>query len=183
MKEVDERIIRFIVDYYKKNQFYPNYDEIAEGVNRSKAGIYTCVKRLENEGIVIRKSECSSQYRLVNMDFIRSSGWVEEVGEKGNHEKNLFMSVEESPMLDDQGMLLRLPFKIGDTAYFVRYGMAAGEYEISDSKIYEIDIYDYGVRFKCEGQRGFFLEDFGRIAFAAREEAVARIEEFGKVAE
>lgn len=179
MREVDERIIKFIVDYYKKNQFYPNYDEIAEGVNKSKAGVFTCVKRLEDEGIVIRKSECSSQYRLVNMDFIRSSGLVGEVGEKGNHEKKLFTSVEESPKLGDQGMLLRLPFKIGDTAYLVRYGMAAGEYEISDSKIYEIDIYDYGVCFKCEGQRGFFLEDFGRIAFAKRKEAIARIEEVG----
>ena len=28
---IKESIINFIVDYYKKTQFYPSYDEIAKG--------------------------------------------------------------------------------------------------------------------------------------------------------
>ena len=37
---IKESIINFIVDYYKKTQFYPSYDEIAEGVNRTKSTIH-----------------------------------------------------------------------------------------------------------------------------------------------
>ena len=68
---IKESIINFIVDYYKKTQ-YPSYDEIAEGVNRTKSTIHVHMNKLEKEGVIIRKYDYSSQYRLINMDFIRS---------------------------------------------------------------------------------------------------------------
>lgn len=69
-KTMQEIIVEFITDYYKKNQFYPNYDEIAAGVDRSKSVIYTHMKKLEGKGIIVRKTDRSSQYRLPNMDLI-----------------------------------------------------------------------------------------------------------------
>lgn len=57
MTKIDENIVKFIVEYCKENQFYPNYDEIAKGVSRSKATIHTHMKRLENEGVIIRKAD------------------------------------------------------------------------------------------------------------------------------
>lgn len=70
MTKVDEIIIKFIIEYYKNHQFYPNYDEIAKGVSRAKATVHTHMRRLENEGVIIRKSAFSSQYRLINIRFI-----------------------------------------------------------------------------------------------------------------
>lgn len=70
MTKIDAAIIRFITEYYRKNLFYPNYDEIAEGVSRTKSTVHTHMKRMENEGVIIRKEDCSPQYRLINMEFI-----------------------------------------------------------------------------------------------------------------
>lgn len=70
MTKIDEDIVKFIVRYCKENQFYPNYNEIAKGVSRSKSTIHTHMRRLENEGVIIRKADFSSQYRLINIGFI-----------------------------------------------------------------------------------------------------------------
>ena len=70
MREADEIIIKFIIKYYKENRFYPSYGEIAKGVNRTKSTVHSHMKRLEDAGILIRKSDCSPHYRLINMKFI-----------------------------------------------------------------------------------------------------------------
>ena len=70
MTQADKIIISFIIDYYKENQFYPNYGEIAEGIGRTKSTVHTHMRRLEDEGIIIRKADYSSQYRLINMGLI-----------------------------------------------------------------------------------------------------------------
>ena len=73
VKGADELVIKFIVAYYKKNLFYPSYDEIAEGINIAKATVYSRLRKLEAMGIVIRKYGRSPQYRLINMEFILSN--------------------------------------------------------------------------------------------------------------
>ncbi len=73
MTEIDKRIVAFIVDYYKEHQFYPTYSEIAEGIQRAKSTVHIYIKKLEEEGIIIRKADCPSQYRLLNMDFINGN--------------------------------------------------------------------------------------------------------------
>lgn len=70
MTQADKIIISFIIDYYKENQFYPNYGEKAEGIGRTKSTVHTHMRRLEDEGIIIRKADYSSQYRLINMGLI-----------------------------------------------------------------------------------------------------------------
>lgn len=68
--EIEEKIIKYIAEYYRKTHFYPNYDEIASGVGRAKATIHTHMRKLEYEGLIIRKADCSSQYRLINIDMV-----------------------------------------------------------------------------------------------------------------
>lgn len=70
MTEKGNMIVEFIIDYFKKNQFYPSYDEIAEGIGRAKVTVHTYMKKLEEEGVIVRKANCSSQYRLINMNYI-----------------------------------------------------------------------------------------------------------------
>ncbi len=73
MSKTDEMIVRFIIDYHKKNLFYPNYDEIAEGVGIAKNTVHTHMRTLEKEGIIVRKYDRSPQYRLIDMGFIKSN--------------------------------------------------------------------------------------------------------------
>ncbi len=75
--KIEEEIIKYISEYYQKTLFYPSYDEIAKGVYRAKSIIHTHMKKLEREGIIIRKSDFSPQYRLINVDFIRKESAAE----------------------------------------------------------------------------------------------------------
>lgn len=83
MTKIEDTIIKFIIDYYRKNQFYPSYDEIADGISKAKATICVHMKELEDEGIIVRKSDRSSQYRLINMDFICEHEPMEPCGTDG----------------------------------------------------------------------------------------------------
>lgn len=78
MTEIDKKIVAFIIDYYKEHQFYPIYSEIAEGIHRAKSTVHIYIKKLEDEGVIVRKSDCSSQYRLLNMEFINRNRILEE---------------------------------------------------------------------------------------------------------
>ena len=71
MTVINHYIVKFIINYYKKHQFYPNYDEIAKDIHCAKSTVHTYMKELEKEGIIVRQADASSQYRLINMGFIQ----------------------------------------------------------------------------------------------------------------
>lgn len=80
MTNMDKVIVEFITEYYKKNMFYPDYDEIAEGIGRVKSTVHRHMKRLERDGVIIRKEDCSPQYRLINTDSVIKPDGVRDVG-------------------------------------------------------------------------------------------------------
>lgn len=67
---IEQKIVDFITDYYKRTLFYPDYDEIGQNIGRNKSTVHTHMKKLEDEGIIIRKQDRSAQYRLINMKYI-----------------------------------------------------------------------------------------------------------------
>lgn len=95
MTKTDKLIIRFIIDYYKKNQFYPNYSEIADSIGTVKSTIHTHIKRLESEGIIIRKDNCSFQYRLINMGLIFENIHSDKQKLPGAAEEGMEKSIRE----------------------------------------------------------------------------------------
>ena len=75
---------------------------------------------------------------------------------------------------EEQGMLLRLPCRVGDTVY-----------HIEDGEIYEFDASDISIR-KENGEYIFCIdcmdykaEDFGRIVFLTEKEAESALAEKG----
>lgn len=70
MTDEDSRYIHFIVEYYRKTQFYPSYEEIASGLNKGKATVFSHMTRLEDNGILIRKLPSSPIYRLANINLL-----------------------------------------------------------------------------------------------------------------
>jgi SOS-response transcriptional repressor LexA len=70
--DTDKKILDFIIEYYSKTLFYPSFDEVMEGCSiKSKSTVHRHMSKLEREGIIIRKSEKSTQYRVRNMELLR----------------------------------------------------------------------------------------------------------------
>ena len=85
--------------------------------------------------------------------------------------------------LEEQGLLVRLPCKVGDTVYRVNAG---AKQPIIPMTVSEIHFLCYknerAVRFDAIGKEDmgescYRLEDIGRIVFLTREEAVKKLEE------
>lgn len=88
--------------------------------------------------------------------------------------------------LEEQGLLVRLPCKVGDTVYRVNAG---AKQPIIPMTVSEIHFLCYknerAVRFDAIGKEDmgescYRLEDIGRIVFLTHEEAVNKLEEIKK---
>lgn len=77
----------------------------------------------------------------------------------------------EYEQLEEQGLLVRLPCKVGDSVFII-----VGK-DISKQKIRKVEISDNGIIFKTNKQkRTFSITGFGESVFIAREEAEKKLE-------
>lgn len=75
--------------------------------------------------------------------------------------------------LDEQGLLVRLPCKVGDSVFII-----VGK-DISRQGIRKIEISDNIIIFKTNRQKRIFnVAEFGKTVFLAREDAEKKLEEF-----
>ena len=75
--------------------------------------------------------------------------------------------------LDEQGLLVRLPCKVGDSVFTI-----VGK-DISRQGIRKIEISDNSIIFKTNRQKRIFnVAEFGKTVFLAREDAEKKLEEF-----
>lgn len=74
--------------------------------------------------------------------------------------------------LDEQGLLVRLPCKVGDSVFII-----VGK-DISRQGIRKIEISDNSIIFKTNRQKRIFnVAEFGKTVFLAREDAEKKLEE------
>ena len=80
--------------------------------------------------------------------------------------------------LEEQGRLLRLPCKVGDTVYKITRNF------ISEYKIISETIYPYSIQFNWKCTKGIYVNlvgfadhEIGKTVFLTREEAEAKLEE------
>jgi hypothetical protein len=97
--------------------------------------------------------------------------------------KNMIKKLATYEDLEEQGLLVRLPCKVGDTVYRVNAG---AKQPIIPMTVSEIHFLCYknerAVRFDAIGKEDmgescYRLEDIGRIVFLTREEAEKKLEE------
>ena len=82
-----------------------------------------------------------------------------------------FMQLKEYQSLEEQGRLIKLPCKVGDTVYVI-----VGE-KISVQKIQRATT-DSEMRIEfCAKRRGFALFDIGKTVFLTKSEAEAKLKE------
>lgn len=73
--------------------------------------------------------------------------------------------LKEYEDLEEQGLLLKLPFKIGDTLYYI------DDYEIYHDKVYSIEVTEVnGEHTFCVGCMDWIYDDFGKTVFLTKEE-------------
>ena len=88
--------------------------------------------------------------------------------------------------LEEQGLLVRLPCKVGDTVYRVNAGAKQPIIPMTVSEIHFLCCKnERAVRFDAIGKEDmgescYRLEDIGRIVFLTREEAEKKLEEMKK---
>lgn len=75
---------------------------------------------------------------------------------------------------EEQGLLLRLPCKVGDTAYII-----VGK-DISKQTIQRVTDWFCKILEFCTKKRGFAISDIGKKVLLTREEAEAKLKEMGE---
>lgn len=105
---------------------------------------------------------------------------------EGERKYDVMNALAEYEDLEEQGLLVRLPCKVGDTVYRVNAG---AKQPIIPMTVSEIHFLCYknerAVRFDAIGKEDmgescYRLEDIGRIVFLTHEEAVNKLEEMKK---
>ena len=77
--------------------------------------------------------------------------------------------------LEEQGLLLKLPCKVGDTVYYI------DDYEIYSDKVNSIEIRkENGEYIFCIAWMDYKTEDFGKTVFLTREESGQALRQMGE---
>lgn len=119
-----------------------------------------------------RLTERSKNSNMVWFKDTESEGMRLEPCEMTAHHSR--MTIEKLAAYEDaeeQGLLLRVPCKVGDAVYVV-----VGK-DISKQKVQRVTIDSEGKIEFCTRKRGFALFDFEKTVFLAREEAEAKLAE------
>lgn len=131
-------------------------------------------RRLNNNKIVAIKGD-SCDYNAYSFDC--------QTSEERKRLKTALEKLANYEDLEEQGLLVRLPCKVGDTAYRVNAG---AKQPIIPMTVSEIHFLCYknerAVRFDAIGKEDmgescYRLEDIGRIIFITYEEAEKKLEE------
>lgn len=79
--------------------------------------------------------------------------------------------------LEEQGLLLRLPCKVGDTVYALRYG-EENDFIVVETKIIEIRQNINGTFFEpLISRKAYKVDDFGKEVFLTQAEAEKKLKE------
>ena len=118
------------------------------------------------------------------MIWLKDQGLKIEPCEMNSHHCRMILEkLADYEDLEEQGLLVRLPCKVGDTVYRVNAG---AKQPIIPMTVSEIHFLCYknerAVRFDAIGKEDmgescYRLEDFGRIVFLTHEEAERKLEE------
>lgn len=91
---------------------------------------------------------------------------------EGEREYDVMNALAEYEDLEEQGLLVRLPRKVGGSVFII-----VGK-DISKQGIRKIEISDNGIIFKTNRQKRIFnISEFGKTVFLTREEAEKKLEE------
>lgn len=106
--------------------------------------------------------------------------WIrtcEELQEKIKEQEEIIKELSEYKKLEEQGLIVRLPCKVGDTCYFVT--KVAEEYELLCGQVISICIDNGGIWFYCYYSVGmsYWHNSENKDLFFTKAEAEKKLEE------
>lgn len=91
--------------------------------------------------------------------------------------RDIINKLAEYEDLEEQGLLLRFPCKVGDTVYAIRYG-EENDFIVVETKIIEIRQNINGIFFEpLISRKAYKTEDFGKEVFLTQAEAEQKLKE------
>ena len=103
--------------------------------------------------------------------WINDEMWLNACEPDDEEIEAVYRRLKEYEDLEEQGRLIKLPCKVGDTVYVI-----VGK-NISVQKIQRVTIDSEGKIEFCTKKRGFALFDIGKTVFLAKSEAEAKLKE------
>ena len=114
--------------------------------------------------------------------YAMKDGSDEEIGYFKNYDafySHMLMvqKLGEYEDLDEQGLLLRLPVKVGGTVYAIRYE-EENDFVVVKTKVIEIRQNINGTFFETlKPRRAYNIDDFGKVVFLTKAEAKQKLKE------
>ena len=130
--------------------------------------------RIDERGIAVFNIKCPEMCEYVTCSM--------EEGYQCQHqcERDIIEKLATYEDADEQGLLLRLPCKVGDKIYAIVHDYEKDTEVIKESMIIEVTQNVNGWFFKSLiPAPAFRLHDFGKIVFLTREAAEAKLKEMG----
>ena len=114
--------------------------------------------------------ECCGQDKYCTRSLDEEGGCV-----NGCKVPKLYRRLAEYEEAEEQGLLLRLPCKVGDTVYYI------DDYYVYADKVNSIEIRkENGKYIFCIAYMDYKEEDFGKTVFLTKEEAEQKLAEMRK---
>lgn len=176
---------RYLGTNFGQEDMYWIYDQLGNAVNHkltlrfirsdfNMAIIYQKVKEVKQMERLTKISEIGNAYYPKCFEE-PCCGMGECLDDKCSLMLDACKKLAEYEQLEEQGLLVRLPCKVGDSVFII-----VGK-DISKQKIRKVEISDNGIIFKTNKQkRTFSIAGFGESVFLTREEAEKKLEEMKK---
>lgn len=120
-----------------------------------------------NEAIEELKYDCNELGKAIPCD----TSWAESFENAYAMAINAMEELQQYRKAEENGLLLRLPCKVGDNVYII------AEKSISEQRVQRATNDSEGKIEFCTRKRGFALFDFGKTVFLTHEEAEAKLAE------
>lgn len=131
---------------------------------------------------LIESAEEKSRVHEYHADFFENGNPMRDACIKNSQNcKQLaewFKQLKEYQTLEEQGRLVKLPCKVGDTVYAIVYDYEVEQYAIKKSEIIEVRENINGIFFvSLINKPAFKFNDFGKTVFLKKSEAEAKLKE------
>ena len=114
------------------------------------------------------------EYCKLHCDFGKSNDCFFSNKDKC-YERSIYNRLKDYEVAEEQGLLLKLHLKVGDTVYYVISTMK----NPIDFQIVKIEIFQDEIIYVDDGDNEWSVEDFGKLVFLTQAEAEQRLKEMG----
>lgn len=139
------------------------------------------MKRLTIDEIIEHCDRKTSMYeKACDIKYLETTTMNNPIKEYWEHKQvaEYLRKLKAYESLEEQGRLIKLPCKVGDTVYAIVYDYEVEQYAIKESEIIEVRENINGIFFvSLINKPAFKFNDFGKTVFLKKSEAETKLKE------